>query len=1171
MNKNIHFHFYSRFIAITIVLLASLFLLQKSDNIEANGIRPNPVEIGGWAWSESVGWISLNCKNDFDGDGILEDTCSTAAIPYKLEVSEGGAVVGCAWGGTSKNGQSSTTIGYVCFSDPGGTEAPTDGIHIVTETGVCEGPVNCTLDSQCNDPGETIWRCSNGYCQNECSSDSDCRSGAVCSIAKGNNFLCGDFDSPQIGCNTTTTNNSAASIVDFEDIGYDAWQLNFGRNFSSLNTSTESFLNSYDPLNVGFDQDNPNWDNTTLLGGGNGIGHPIEGCFNCSEKNVGDCYYTNGYCEEGDGYCESKSPVPDTCVSGACARRGTECTGDDDCPAIATGEDYCELQDIVYECDNCLDYHYYDKENALGDGDQCSYSAKSCVYVDTSYPSNGYHFMRAITINSDMVFGSTNLIDFPLFIQNNDSFLAWTGKGGNVESTNGYDIIFTSDAAGNNFLDHELDYYNYRTGDMNAWVRIPSLDTSTDTTIYMFYGNPSITASTEEPSALWSSNYYFVSHMNNYSSGVESNVDGTLGTKYGTDGPNQVVGSIGYGQYFDGVDDYIDFGDIEVSNLPVTLSAWWTIADTEMDKQPYNIITSDDESNSLSGVWLRVFDQLEVGFGDGSGRQSKSTIADLRTGSHYFTGVIGSTDQADMLLYVDGTSTSTHAVSGNLSSYTTSTAPFVIGRRYLGATDDYNTGRIDEVRVAKKAFSSDWIKTEYKNKTDYSNFYSIGCRQRYSPATNGDDSCDCNNPDYADFPCDTSCDVCEEAELNDFYKVLGGYDCTDCTISDYTNSCELSAFDQNLNKCASCASVYISPGVMFDNQNNTIPTTTTSGCNTSQSDPGAADFCDRGFLCGWGYNIWTLDSNDDYGLGWFQFSPRITTTSKPYFSVEGGNIYSRGSIFSRYSPPLGKYNATYLIEAGGAITNIISSSTISHIYEGELAYRPTLDFFELVQTGSSQKYKSSLGVINYTGLITDVATGIVGSGTNKFGATISTSNLNGDILRYPFNGMLKYVSGDFTYTQGNVSRQDFEISNDESTGIIVVDGDLTLNDNVSYETIGVGAITTFKKIPSLVWIVRGDVIVDPSVTELSGTFIVLGDPAADCSTPTNPGCGNFSSGVGPNQLIVNGSALARSFSLGRTYNNNGAPAEKFYNTGRLQINPPRGLEDFSKLAPRYSF
>jgi hypothetical protein len=32
--------------------------------------------VSGWAWSENVGWISFNCYNDYNGDGILEDHCS---------------------------------------------------------------------------------------------------------------------------------------------------------------------------------------------------------------------------------------------------------------------------------------------------------------------------------------------------------------------------------------------------------------------------------------------------------------------------------------------------------------------------------------------------------------------------------------------------------------------------------------------------------------------------------------------------------------------------------------------------------------------------------------------------------------------------------------------------------------------------------------------------------------------------------------------------------------------------------------------------------------------------------------------------------------------------------------------------------------------------------------
>jgi hypothetical protein len=41
--------------------------------------------VSGWAWSENVGWISFNCYNDYNGDGVLEDHCSSSNYGVKLQ------------------------------------------------------------------------------------------------------------------------------------------------------------------------------------------------------------------------------------------------------------------------------------------------------------------------------------------------------------------------------------------------------------------------------------------------------------------------------------------------------------------------------------------------------------------------------------------------------------------------------------------------------------------------------------------------------------------------------------------------------------------------------------------------------------------------------------------------------------------------------------------------------------------------------------------------------------------------------------------------------------------------------------------------------------------------------------------------------------------------------
>src|SRR5262249_32193987 len=93
------------------------------------------------------------------------------------------------------------------------------------------------------------------------------------------------------------------------------------------------------------------------------------------------------------------------------------------------------------------------------------------------------------------------------------AYLATTANGGKVQNANGYDIIFTSDAAGQTRLDHEIDAYDPVTGTASFWIRIPTLSHTTDTAIYMWYGNSAITASQETKSGVWSNGYASVYHF----------------------------------------------------------------------------------------------------------------------------------------------------------------------------------------------------------------------------------------------------------------------------------------------------------------------------------------------------------------------------------------------------------------------------------------------------------------------------------------------------------------------------------------------------------------------------------------------------------------------------------------------------------------------------------
>ena len=122
-------------------------------------------------------------------------------------------------------------------------------------------------------------------------------------------------------------------------------------------------------------------------------------------------------------------------------------------------------------------------------------------------PNKGYFkYYKLITIPHEQVFGTGTHINFPVLISILDSDLH-----DHVEA-NGNDIAFANDTS---WLNHEIELFNQTYNSTHAqlvcWVQIPKLSTSLDTTIYLYYGNVTMT-SQENPSELWS-NYASVWHL----------------------------------------------------------------------------------------------------------------------------------------------------------------------------------------------------------------------------------------------------------------------------------------------------------------------------------------------------------------------------------------------------------------------------------------------------------------------------------------------------------------------------------------------------------------------------------------------------------------------------------------------------------------------------------
>ena len=151
-----------------------------------------------------------------------------------------------------------------------------------------------------------------------------------------------------------------------------------------------------------------------------------------------------------------------------------------------------------------------------------------------------------ITINHGKVAGTTNLTNFPVLVSLTNANLATVANGGSVANSNGNDILFTA-SDGLTKLNHQIESYNAATGQLIAWVQVPTVSPTGDAVIYIYYANPAAT-NQQNPTGVWDSNFQQVLHLDE-SSGTtlfDSTTYGNNGSKVSPTSPTPTAsGEIG--------------------------------------------------------------------------------------------------------------------------------------------------------------------------------------------------------------------------------------------------------------------------------------------------------------------------------------------------------------------------------------------------------------------------------------------------------------------------------------------------------------------------------------------------------------------------------------------------------------------------------------------------
>jgi hypothetical protein len=333
---------------------------------------------------------------------------------------------------------------------------------------------------------------------------------------------------------------------------------------------------------------------------------------------------------------------------------------------------------------------------------------------------------KAITIDHTKVSGASSLTNFPMLFSVTDANLKTLANGGSVGKVDGTDILFT-DSSGTLKINHELESYNPATGQMIAWVQVPSLSPAADTMLYIYYGNAAA-ADQQNKTGVWDSNYAGVWHLPNGT--VLSANDSTSNANNGANhGATATPGEIGGAASLSGA-SYVDAGNGASLGITssITISGWVNFASASTSWEAliakgdssYRIHLCGSTSYCAQGGTPNAF---TFGLTGPSGTADLGSNIVPALGAYYY--VVGTYDGATQKIYINGSLNQSQSRSGSISA---NSYDLALGNNLEQSGRSLN-GILDEVRISNSARSPDWILTEYRNQNAPATFLSLGPQQ----------------------------------------------------------------------------------------------------------------------------------------------------------------------------------------------------------------------------------------------------------------------------------------------------------------------------------------------------------------------------------------------------------------------------------------------------------
>jgi hypothetical protein len=370
-----------------------------------------------------------------------------------------------------------------------------------------------------------------------------------------------------------------------------------------------------------------------------------------------------------------------------------------------------------------LSYTYYVRcldmfGNVNATSSTISFSIAELPPSSANWYQAAWLYRKPVTVNHTQVAGV--LSNFPVLISVTD--LDLKAKA----SASGNDILFAL-GDGTTKLNHEVEKYDPTTGTLVAWVNVPSLSSSADTPLYVYFGNAAAANQANAPGT-WDSSFKAVWHLKESPVAAapqfkDSTSNGNHGAANGAmtaaaQGPGMISGSL----TFNGSSNFVgvpDASSLDGSNA-VTVSTW-----VRTTAGGFNLNLVNKGNGCINGGYVLMLNENAKGtampsFWVGSSGWIDAAGVNLSHGAWHY--VAATNDGTTTAVYVDGVLKASGLRGGLLNTATQL-------RIAYGVCGNYFAGSLDEVRISGSARPAAWIATEYANESAPQTFAPLGALQ----------------------------------------------------------------------------------------------------------------------------------------------------------------------------------------------------------------------------------------------------------------------------------------------------------------------------------------------------------------------------------------------------------------------------------------------------------